>query len=73
MGLMEGVEARSGAALEVITFVSNKGLTGAAGMVKEVIIAPISGTVVEHQSGIPVRISDEPEVGRSEENRRSNA
>jgi len=41
MVLMERVETRGGATLEVITFVTNKGPTGAAGMVEEVIIAPI--------------------------------
>jgi hypothetical protein len=42
MGAMEAVEAWSGAMLEVITFVWNKGLTAAAGIVKEVIVAPIA-------------------------------
>jgi len=42
MGLMEGVEARSGAPLEVVGLVSNEGATGAARIVKGVIVAPVS-------------------------------
>src|ERR1700683_4076353 len=42
MGLMEGVKARSGATLEMVTFVANKWPTRAAGIVKEVIVAPIA-------------------------------
>jgi hypothetical protein len=39
---MKTVQARSGTMLEMITFVRNKGLTAAAGIVKEVIVAPIA-------------------------------
>jgi hypothetical protein len=42
MGVMEAVEARSGAMLEVIALVWNKGLATAAGIVKGVIVAPIA-------------------------------
>ena len=42
MRVMEAVEPRSGAMLEVITFVWNKGLAAAAGIVKGVIVAPIA-------------------------------
>ena len=42
MGLMEGVKARSGTTPEVITIVWNKGPTSAAGIVKEIIVAPIA-------------------------------
>ena len=42
MGVMEAVEARSGAMLEVISFVWNKGLTAAAGIIEEIIVAPIA-------------------------------
>jgi hypothetical protein len=42
MGMVEAAEAGSGITPEVITFVSNKRLAIAAGMVKEIIIAPIA-------------------------------
>jgi len=42
MGLMEGVEARSGATPEVTAFVTNEGPTCASGIVKEVIVTPIA-------------------------------
>jgi hypothetical protein len=42
MGVMEAVEARGSAMLEMITFVWNKGLTAASGIVKEIIVALIA-------------------------------
>jgi hypothetical protein len=42
MGVMEAAEARSGVTPEVITFVSNKRLATAAGIVKEIVVAPIA-------------------------------
>jgi hypothetical protein len=42
MGVMEAVEARGGVTPEVITFIPNKRPTTAAGIVKEIIIAPIA-------------------------------
>ena len=42
MGVMEAVEARGSIVPEVITLVSNKGLTNSAGIVEEIIVAPIA-------------------------------
>jgi hypothetical protein len=42
MGLMEGIEARNSAVLEVTTFVSNIGPTGTSGIIKGIIVAPIA-------------------------------
>jgi hypothetical protein len=42
VSLMEGVEARSGTSLEVVTLVPNEGTTSAARIVKGVIVAPVS-------------------------------
>ena len=42
MGVMEAVEARSSITPEMTTLVSNKGLTNAAGIIEEIIIAPIA-------------------------------
>ena len=42
MGVMEAVEARGSIMPEVITLVSNKGLTNSAGIVEEIIVAPIA-------------------------------
>jgi copper homeostasis protein CutC len=42
MGVMEAVEARGSIMPEVVTFVSNKGLTNSAGIVEEIIVAPIA-------------------------------
>ena len=42
MGVMEAVEARGSIMPEVITLVSNKGLTNAAGIIEEIIVAPIA-------------------------------
>ena len=42
MSVMETVESRGGIMPEVIAFVSNKGLTNAAGIIEEIIVAPIA-------------------------------
>src|SRR5580698_1622623 len=42
MSGMEAIEARGGGTPEVITFITNKRLASATGMVKEVVIAPIA-------------------------------
>jgi hypothetical protein len=42
VGVMEAVESRGSIMPKVITFVSNKGLTNAAGIIEEIIIAPIA-------------------------------
>ena len=42
MGVMEAVEARGSIMPEVITLVSNKGPTNSAGIVEEIIVAPIA-------------------------------
>jgi len=42
MGVMEAAEARGSITPEVITFVSNKRLATAAGIVKEIIVTPIA-------------------------------
>lgn len=42
MGVMEAVEPRGSIMPEVITVVSNKGSTAAAGIIKEIIIAPVA-------------------------------
>ena len=42
VGVMEAVEARSSITPEMTTLVSNKGLTNAAGIIEEIIVAPIA-------------------------------
>jgi len=42
MSVMEAVEAWGGVTPEVITFIPNKRLADAAGIVKEIVIAPIA-------------------------------
>jgi hypothetical protein len=42
VGVMEAVESRGSIMPKVITFVSNKGLTNAAGIIEEIIVAPIA-------------------------------
>ena len=42
MGVMEAVEAGGSLMPEVIAFVSNKGPTNSAGIVEEIIVAPIA-------------------------------
>jgi hypothetical protein len=42
MGMMETVEARGGIMPEVIAFISHKGPATAAGIVEEIIVAPIA-------------------------------